>query len=88
MTNLEIIRNASLLNGVTEDVDTFAGWKRKGRQVKRGSTALFKTSIWKPTSKKKKSEDDAEEDGTGRLILVTAAFFGYSQTEIREDLMI
>ena len=48
MTNVAIIGNAKLLNGVTEDVDTFAGWKRRGKQVKKGSKALFKTSIWMP----------------------------------------
>lgn len=85
MTNLQIIGNAMLLNGVTEDVDTFAGWKRKGRQVKKGSKALFKTSIWKPTGKKKKDDDETEDDGTGRLILVPAAFFGMSQTEIAKE---
>lgn len=85
MTNLAIIGNACLLNGVTEDVDTFEGWKRNGSQVKKGSKAIFKTSIWKPTGKKKKEEDETEEDGTGRLILVPAAFFGYSQTEVAEE---
>ncbi len=37
MTNVAIIGNAKLLNGVTEDVDTFAGWKRRGRQVKKAA---------------------------------------------------
>lgn len=80
MTNIAIISNAKLLNGVTEEVDTFAGWKRRGKQVKKGSKALFKTSIWKPRGKKKKEEQD-ESDGTDGMFLVTAAFFGMSQTE-------
>lgn len=78
MTNLMIISGAMILNGVTEDVDTFPGWKRRGRQVKQGEKCLFKTKIWKPRGKKK-SEEDEETDGS--LIMVTAAFFGESQTE-------
>ena len=85
MTNLQTIGNAMLLNGVTEDVDTFAGWKRRGRYVKNGSKALFKTSIWKPTGKQKTGDDVAEDDGAGRLILVPTSFFGVSQTEVAQE---
>lgn len=81
MTNIAIISNAKLLNGVAEEVDTFAGWKRRGKQVKKGSKALFKTSIWKPRGKQKKDEEQNEGDGTDGMFLVTAAFFGMSQTE-------
>ena len=81
MTNVAIIGNAKLLNGVTEDVDTFAGWQRRGKQVKKGSKALFKTSIWKPRGKQKKDEEQEEDAGTDGMFLVTAAFFGISQVE-------
>ncbi len=81
MTNIAIINNAKLLNGVTEDVDTFAGWNRRGRKVKKGCKALFKTSIWKPRGKQKTDEEQDENSGTGGMFLVEAAFFGISQTE-------
>lgn len=81
MTNVAIIGNAKLMNGITEDVDTFAGWKRRGKQVKKGSKALFKTSIWKPRGKQKVDEEQDEDAGPDGMFLVTAAFFGASQVE-------
>lgn len=80
MTNLQIISGAAILSGVTGDVDTFPGWKRRGRQVKQGEKCLFKTKIWKPRGKKKSAENEDEETD-GSMIMVTAAFFGESQTE-------
>ncbi len=79
MTNLAIIEGAKLLNGITERVDTYQGWQRRGKQVKRGSKALFKTSIWKPV--KGKNADEKEDNPEPRLIMVSAAFFGASQVE-------
>lgn len=80
MTNLQIIGTACMMNGITEEVDTYAGWKRRGMQVSKGNKALFKTKIWKPVSGKSKANDEDEEMDS-RLILVTAAFFGASQVE-------
>ena len=48
LTNFEIIESNIILHGITEEVDTYAGWSRNGYKVKRGSKALFKTKIWKP----------------------------------------
>lgn len=79
MTNMQIITGAMVLNGVTEEVDTYAGWKRRGFQVQRGQKAKFQTKIWKPC-KAKKSEGEEESEGT-RLILVNASFFVKSQVE-------
>lgn len=79
MTNMQIITGAMVLNGVTEEVDTYAGWKRRGFQVQRGQKAKFQTKIWKPC-KAKKPEDEEESEGT-RLILVNASFFVRSQVE-------
>lgn len=83
MTNLQIIITAMEMNGVKEEVDTYAGWGRRGYQVKKGEKAVFKTKIWKPVRAKNKAADAAEEfmkneDGD-KLILVNASFFGHSQ---------
>jgi hypothetical protein len=83
------------LDPETVIVDTYAGWKRKGYQVKKGETAVFKTSIWKPCKSKKKDNNDSTDatetvntenaDSSNstykHLILVPAAFFTYSQVE-------
>ena len=36
MTNAEILNTECALHNITEAVDTFAGWKRKGYSVKKG----------------------------------------------------
>ncbi len=84
MTNITIIGNAKKAAGIVEDVDTYAGWGRRGKQVKKGSKALFKASIWKPSIKKAKSSkegDSDDKDAIDGMYLVCAAFFGLSQTE-------
>lgn len=77
LTNLEIIESNIILHGITEEVDTYAGWSRNGYRVKRGSKALFKTKIWKPC----KTKEDSKYKGENHLFLVNAAFFGRSQVE-------
>ena len=88
MTNAEILITECALHNVTEAVDTFAGWKRKGYSVKKGEHAVFKTSIWKP-SKKRKEEDSTEETDDkkpyARMYMVKAAFFTASQVEPIKD---
>lgn len=76
MCNAEIIHNAQILHNVTEEVHTYAKWKSMGYQVKRGSKALFKTTIWKYA--KKKDENGDEE---ARIFMKSASFFGRSQVE-------
>lgn len=81
MTNLEIIVGSMIVAGLdplTVEVDTYAGWKRKGFVVKRGETAVFKTKIWKPCKRKADDEFDEEEK---QLYLVNAAFFTEDQVE-------
>ena len=87
MTNKQIIEIECGLNGITENVNTYAGWQRLGFQVKKGSKALFTTEIWKPC-KKKKAESDNNTDNEieikptrQKIIMVKAAFFGLSQVE-------
>lgn len=87
MTNAQIIIMACVLNGVEEEVDTYAGWARKGRQVQKGQKALFKTSIWKPRKGAKvTAEDEAADDEAkkGKFVLVTGHFFGISQTGVAQ----
>lgn len=84
MTNLQIILTECELNGITELVDTYQGWARAGKQVKKGSKALFQTRIWKPrknSSKEKVTEETTEEELKSKFIMVKASFFGLSQVE-------
>ena len=99
-TNAEIILGAMMLAELDPEtviVDTYAGWSRKGYQVKKGETAVFKTKIWKPSKFAVKTEDSQEtpevaatEDGTDtpksytKLILVPAAFFTHEQVEKKQ----
>ena len=80
MSNLEILEMEKMLNEVDEEVDTYAGWKRRGYQVKKGSKALFQTKIWKPFYKAYTTEDGEEEEKM-RMFKVKASFFGKSQVE-------
>ena len=76
MTNAEIIANACKLQGITEEVHTFARWKKMGYQVRKGEHAILKTTIWK--AKERKAED---EETDLRMFMKTAHFFGRSQVE-------
>lgn len=85
MTNMEIIMTNMLLNNLNPEeveVDTYAGWKRRGFKVKHGEHAVFKTKIWKPSkySKKEIAEDETQE-GNKKLILVNSSFFTDKQVE-------
>ena len=81
MTNAMIIGMACAQAGITEGVDTYAGWNRRGYQVKKGSKALFKTRIWKPVKAKKIEAEDGSIKDSPDMILVKAYFFGESQVE-------
>ena len=74
MTNVQIIETEKALNGLQLlEVDTYAGWKARGFQVKRGQHATFSTKIWKPVKDK--------ETGAKKMILVTGHFFTMEQVE-------
>lgn len=76
MTNLEIIAQEAIINGIytEEQVDnliatygdlglhTYAEWKRLGYQVKKGSKSLFMARIWKPRKGKNKEEQEDNEN--------------------------
>lgn len=76
MTNMQIIMGEVTLRGITEEVDTYAGWKARNMQVQKGNKALFQTKIWKPCYPK---DEDGNRAETPKLILVNASFFGRSQ---------
>lgn len=80
MTNLEIISAECVTNGIKASVDTYAGWKRKGFQVRKGEKAVFKTKIWKPC-KAKKSENTDNDEKQSKMYLVKAAFFTDEQVD-------
>lgn len=85
MTNAQIITGEMILNGVMEEVDTYAGWSRRGYQVQKGEKAKFKTRIWKPAKVRKITMVDQDADGEekeSKLIMVNAAFFGKSQVAL------
>lgn len=47
LKNAQAIAEVKALYGVTEEVNTWAGWKAKGYEVKHGSKALFGVNlIW------------------------------------------
>lgn len=76
MTNEQIIANAKKQLGIEEACHTYAHWKSIGYQVRKGSKAMFKATIWKFVSKK---NDDGDDDG--RMFMKTASFFGASQVD-------
>lgn len=85
LTNAEIIHYSKVAHKINEEVDTYPGWKRRGRQVCIGSKALFKTSIWVPIQRKSDATEveasDDSEPTRPDMKLVNTAFFGESQTE-------
>ncbi len=91
MTNAEIILGAMMLAEIDPmevEVDTFAGWKRKGYVVKRGEKAVFQTKIWKPCKFVKKDDEEQQTDeqteekkNYKKLMLVNASFFTDLQVE-------
>lgn len=63
-----------------EEIHTFAAWKERGRQVKKGQHARAAFTIWKHASKKVADEDGNEEE-RGRMFMKKAFWFTFDQTE-------
>ena len=84
-TNVEIIEAECLLNGIIEEVHTYAKWKSLGFQVKRGEKAIIQTMLWKKVNKKAKEENTeekgAEEKKSRNFYKVKSNLFGRSQVE-------
>ena len=93
MTNKQIIANAQMklaadgiievVNGIPEEIHTYAKWKQLGYQVLRGEKAVCKLNIWKPVTSKKKVEENGEEKEveTERMTIKSASFFARNQVE-------
>lgn len=104
MTNQEIIcreavahgvitkaaAEAALMTGAEIPLHTYAAWKSRGYQVRKGEKATIKTSLWKRSKGKKKSQDadsDTQQDTTenpeasGHYFLATAFLFTLSQVD-------
>ena len=65
--NAERIKNAKAAAGITEDVNTWAGWRDAGFMVRHGSKALFGCELLHGSK------------GDGKTY--KASFFGMSQVE-------
>lgn len=61
----------------TEDIHTYARWKQKGFQVRKGQKAVAKIKIWKHTTKVNDETGEEEE----KMFMKEAAFFSRSQVE-------
>lgn len=73
---------------VSDLFHTYAEWKQRGMNVKRGEKATFKNvMLWKMVSSKsqkpaeKSEQEDAEEIQAGHFIMVSAHLFSASQVE-------
>lgn len=67
-----------------EPIHTYAGWKARGCQVKKGEHAVARFSIWKYTSRKDgETEEQAQE--AGHCFMKMSHFFKQSQVEEGTD---
>lgn len=60
-----------------EPIHTYATWKLLGYQVKKGSKAVAKLTIWKHTSKEDKETGEKKES----MFMKNASFFPFSMVE-------
>lgn len=67
-----------------EEIHTYQRWKQLGFQVRKGSTAVCKLTIWKCAGGSKSTDDEADEPTeTGRpaMFRKTAHFFAQHQVD-------
>ena len=66
-----------------EAIHTYATWKAKGRQVKRGEKCKARFCIWKKGKDKTTVDDESGEETTsaGRMFMKESFFFTFDQTE-------
>lgn len=77
LTELELMGKVELMESfLNNKLLTYAEWKRKGKQVKKGEKASLKTQIWVRSKKKNK---DGEEEKC--FIRKTASFFTENQVK-------
>lgn len=70
-----------------EPIHTFAAWKDRGYQVRRGQKAIAKFPIWRHqgAGKKKNRNTGEEEDTAEKMYLTDAFFFSKSQVQPLEE---
>ena len=86
MTNAEIISVERAMHNITEDLHTFAMWKKLGYMVKKGEHAVVETRLWKMRTKKTKEKEEAldeemVESENKKFFLAKAFLFSESQVE-------
>ncbi len=65
-----------------EALHTFESWKAAGRIVRKGEHAIARFPIWKHCAARTVTTDDGEEaTRPARMIMKTACFFTFKQTE-------
>ena len=82
MTNMELIMIARLEAGIPEDVEvaSMKEWNRRGKKVRQGETAVFKTRIWVPKTKAEIDKEIEEDRYNGnRFKFPMTGFFTESQ---------
>ena len=99
MTNLEIICNEAILNGIyTRDeiedmlaqglepaLHTYTGWKARGKVVKHGEKGI-ETRLWKKRKPKKDSDSKVEEQEQSNEDFYLAKAFLFSEKQVEEDI--
>lgn len=99
MTNLEIICNEAILNGIyTRDeiedmlaqglepaLHTYTGWKSHGKVVKHGEKGI-ETRLWKKRKPKKDSDNKAEEQEQSNENFYLAKAFLFSEEQVEDDI--
>lgn len=68
-------------DGMFEPLLTYAEWKKRGFQVRKGEHAIAKFGIWKPKTKKQKEEEEDTDKKMNGFFLKTSAFFIRRQVE-------
>lgn len=98
MTNLQIITDEAIANGLftKEEVEaiytaghelplhTYAGWKQRGYQVRRGEHARITTKLWQYNTKKqevKTTDGNDEEIEIKNCYLVKSYLFTLDQVD-------
>ena len=62
-----------------EQIHTYQTWKELGYQVKKGSKAVARFTIWKHVEGKK--NQDTDEETPSRMFMKNASWFSASQVE-------
>lgn len=67
-----------------EAIHTYAAWKKRGRQVKKGEKAIASIMIWKCSTKTitaKTVDGNEHDEDVKRMFMKKAFFFTAAQTE-------